>query len=515
MIEQAECLDEGRRGWVNRLRAGAPTILRPRRGSLLACVSAGVCVLGFAESAAPSDTVVTGKHFRVVCGVERQSLAEEALATAEAVWPRAVALYGGPADPPDKPLTIHLFRTADAYRKVATRLTDGRLNENLAFSSRKTRSSYIVLQPPCTAETLAVIGLPELTRRQIAHEAAHLVCYETAAHHQSRPLWLTEGAAMWLAETTLRKNGWSRGMEAAPFTATDIGRVRAALKSGRLPPVESILRDEYGELGFYEQYAVQWLFFRFMLTDAYKKRFKRIIRQAWTTGDSGDSNPLRVRMSEALGGPKFDSVDRKFRRYIRSLFPRWREVYRSLDTKGTSWTQVAFEDKNAIAWRTRPARRGRCTIMGSVEVLPNRKRQMNLLLGYDADGFISVAFTAGYGVNVYRYYSQEDQWDRLADRRIKGLEVGRKIRFMIDVADQKLTVRVGKHRLPPIDLGDKPMTGPWGVGAQAGSAGRWWSVRFGGRKREDPKAPDPEKVRHPGRPAGVDDRDESSRHPKR
>jgi hypothetical protein len=54
----------------------------------------------------------------------------------------------------------------------------------------------------------------------------------------------------------------------------------------------------------------------------------------------------------------FETLDGAFAAYVRSLSPKWNEVYRSLETAGDDWTQIAFPDVNAIAWRTRPITRG-------------------------------------------------------------------------------------------------------------------------------------------------------------
>ena len=109
---------------------------------------------------------------------------------------------------------------------------------------------------------------------------------------------------------------------------------------------------------------------------------------------------------------------------MKSSQPKWRETYRSLETKGKTWTQIAFAEKNAIAWRTRRIGRSTYRITGSVEILPNDRRQMNLLLGKDGGGFISVAFVAGYGINVFRYDSRKGHWTELAKAKVPSIGVG-------------------------------------------------------------------------------------------
>ncbi|MFQ5411782.1 MAG: hypothetical protein ACE5EC_05775, partial [Phycisphaerae bacterium] len=180
---------------------------------------------------------------------------------------------------------------------------------------------------------------------------------------------------------------------------------------------------------------------------------------------------------ESFGKEGLDRLNNEFREYVKSTQPKWREIYRALETKGKTWTQIAFAEKNAIAWRTKRIGRSTYRVTGSVEILPNDGRQMNLLLGRDGGGFISVSFVAGYGVNVFRYDSRKDQWAELAKAAVPSIRVGRKIPFEVQVDVADLKVFVGKKAILEAHAGNKDMTGPWGLGAQAGSAGRWRKVR--------------------------------------
>ena len=136
----------------------------------------------------------TGERFRVVCTFGDERIAEEALVTAEAVWPLAARIYGaGEAD--GGPFEIYLYRDADTYRRVEERVTGGRFRDHLAFTSWRSRQAFLALQPESSDAALAATGLPALTRRLVAHEAAHLVCYHAQSNYRGHPEWLAEGLA--------------------------------------------------------------------------------------------------------------------------------------------------------------------------------------------------------------------------------------------------------------------------------------------------------------------------------
>ncbi|MFQ5501008.1 MAG: hypothetical protein ACE5EQ_01780 [Phycisphaerae bacterium] len=435
----------------------------------------------YAASPCPADesSVATGDHYRIVCDFKNDRLARTALKTAEASRLFAVALYGEQEKSDDRQTsTIHLYRNTDDYVKADKDITGGRFRKNLAFSSHKTQSSYIVLQPPCTDETLSSVGLPILTRYTIAHEATHLACYGAIPNHRSHPDWLSEGAAMWIAERALRVGKWTPSAERDPYESTRMQRAKDLLTKDRCPAIRQIIRDECNDLDINHRYAVYWLFFRFMKTGKYEKAFSKVLAEARRLG-GGEKYAAKLAkfFEKSFGQEDLDRLNNEFREYVKSTQPRWRETSRALETRGNTWTQIAFATNNAYAWRTKRIGRSTFHVTGSVEILPNDRRQMNLLLGKDGGGFISVAFVAGFGVNVFRYDSRKDHWTELAKAKAPSIGVGTKIPFEVRVDAADLRVLVRKKTILKAHVGNQDMTGPWGLGAQAGSAGRWRKVR--------------------------------------
>jgi hypothetical protein len=446
---------------------------------LLAIAAVLVLVPATAPAAAGAKVKV-GPHFRVICHFEDDDVAAAALETVEAIWPAASDLYGLPPTPLDAPLNVHLFRRAADYLAEERNLADGNFDKNLAFWSFDTRSAYVAVQPDVTDETLAAIGLTAQTRHLLAHEAAHLVRDLASPAARVHPNWLCDGAAIWIEEKTLAARGWSAGDE-DPFVARDMILAQGRLAGGALPSATQILRDETKDLGMYERYAVRKLLFRRLITRKDAPAFRTALAKALRIEPGPD---FAKQFFDAVTAPYategLDGLDLDFEQFVRSQTPAWDEVHRSLATAGDAWAQTAFADQNAIAWRTASVGADAYEVRGQIEILPGlgKANQMNLLLGRDkATGFVSVAFVAGYGADVFFYDSRDDKWLRLASGPTKGVALWRRVPFRVVVAGDRLTVAVDGVEVAAAELKGHAMTGAWGLGVQAGGVGVWRGVK--------------------------------------
>lgn len=440
----------------------------------------GLLPLVFASSALGGErSTKTGKYFLVVCHFENDRIATAALKTAEMVWPVATELFGTADGAPDKPAEIHLFRSVEEYEKVDAELAGGAFRRNLAFSSWNTKAAYIVVQPDCSDATLKQVGLPQPTRRLIAHEATHLIRYATMENHRSHPHWIADGAATWVEEHVMAKGRWSRGEEDDPDASSKIVRTVALLEKGALPSVADILRDRIDDTPWLTRYSVRWLFLRFLEHSVEREKFRSILAKARQLGGgSGYNTQLIAFIEVTLGQEGMMSIDGRFAKYLRSLRPRWEEVYRSLETAGDHWTQIAFPDKNAIAWRTEPVGEDAYTLRGAFRVLPGKKQQLNLLLGRNDDGFVSIAFVAGHGVTIFHFHAKDDRWEGLGSVESDVLKLDQWIGFRVKVGGDRIRVVLDKKPGLEAPLSGRSMRGAWGLGAQNGSAGVWRGVRL-------------------------------------
>jgi hypothetical protein len=436
-------------------------------------------LLGAPAASAGPESTQTGKYFRVICHFKNDLVATEALKTAEMVWPVATELFAIADRLPENPREIHVFRTIEEYEKRDNELTGGQFRHHLAFSSWDTQASYIFLQPDCSDDTLERVRLPAPTRRLIAHEATHLVRYATLPNYRSHPFWLADGAATWVEEQVMTQGGWSPGAEDDPDMSTLIVRTVAAIEKDNVPSVTDILQDHIDGLDQQMRYGVSWLLLRFFRNSIDAETFHSIMHQARRLGGGSHySERLNAFIEGALGEDEMKAIDGKFEAYLRGLSPRWEEVYRSLETAGDSWTQIAFRDTNAIAWRTDAVGRDTYTLEGGFKILPNWNQQLNLLLGRNRDGFVSVAFVAGGRVTVFDYHAKENRWEGLGSAESDLLAHDRWIDFRVEVRGDHVQVALEKTPIITVPLNGRLMRGPWGLGAQNGSAGIWRNLRL-------------------------------------
>ncbi|HET6202388.1 MAG TPA: hypothetical protein VFI25_06265 [Planctomycetota bacterium] len=445
--------------------------------------SAVLAPLGFLLAApAAAATTKTGKFFRVVCDFENDRTAALALEAADATWPIAAKLFGSPDAGPEKPFDVHLFRTQAAYEKADAEVSGGKFKKNLCFAHPKTMSAYVLLQPQCSDDALATIGLPLLTRRLLVHEAAHLVGYTALPNYDSQPNWLSDGAAAWIEEETLTALGLSPGLEKEPESSTDILRAFDLLDRKQLPGARDIFRDEFKGLGFYERHAVTGLFFRSLKTGKQRPAFDSILAEARRLGGGGTyADRLFQSVETTWGAEGLAVLDAEFVAFLRARTPEWDQGVhglRSLEPAGKDWISIAFPESNAVAWRTESTKGTEFSITGELEIWPGPNRQLNVLLARAEPGFLVVAFVADYGVTVFHYHAKEERWEKLGTERMSNLDTGKKTGFRVDVRDDRIDDSVEGKKPARIPLGGRETKGPWGLGAYAGSAGRWSSVRL-------------------------------------
>ena len=446
-----------------------------------------VVAFALAASSAPASPTgpavieKTGPHFRVLCHIDDDAIAAAALETVEAVWPLASSLFGLPDEPVSPRLEVHLYRNVADYLAASRELAGNDFDRNMAFTSFETRSSYVALQPDLKDEALVRVGITSLTRQSLAHEAAHLVEFRATPNFRAVPQWLAEGSAVWIASETLVAKGWAPAREEDPFCAADMVRARQLLACGALPLAKSVLRDDVNWLDLYDRYAVQTLFFRRLVTRRDNAAFRGAVLEAMRLEPCADyAKRVRELVEAVYATEGLDGLDLDYEQFVRSQTPAWDELFRALSTSGRAWTQAAFEDHDAIAWRTEPVGLTSYSVGGEFEILPGTGEadQMNFLLARNSRGdFVSLAFRAGFGVAAFRYDAAEGQWHAIGEAPLKSVQVKRRTSFRVDVDGWTVTVRLDGVKVLTVDVKDHGMSGPWGLGVQPGAAGVWRDVK--------------------------------------
>ncbi|MBU0755542.1 MAG: hypothetical protein KJ645_10420 [Planctomycetes bacterium] len=428
---------------------------------------------------AVSDTVKEGKHFRAICHFDDEGIAENLLETAEAIWPVAAGFYGISEKPLKQLMEVHLYDEVEEYEEADQRLTGGRFKRNWAFSSHVDKSAHVVLQPLYPNALMPEIGLPNQTRHLIAHETAHLVRFHACPNYGSHPRWLVDGAADYIGFETLIKNEWSPGLEKDPYISTYMVQGLNLLEAKKLPSVKDILQDKAVTLDFSEVYTAHWLAFQFLMDGSYKAKMKKIMAEAiGMGGGEGFDKRLYKYIEKTFGKKGLEEADNEFTAYIRSFSPEWHEIYGSLGTQGSAWVQLPYTSRNAIAYHNGGTDSDNYTVKGYLKVLPSENAQMNVILGHNETGFISVALGPHFGISVFDYNSQrENAWEKIHSKKIQGFELNQQKSFAISVNKDRLTIEFENQEPMEVSLRGRSMKGGWGLGVQTKSAGIWYDVQ--------------------------------------
>lgn len=422
-------------------------------------------------SGSKASSHAIGKHVEIVCDFDDQALCDAALAISEAGWAETVRLFSMADTVPEKPVTFHLYATVKAYEKAEKKLTKGKFRENLAFSAHKDLSSHLVVQPPMSAAVRKKVGLTEMTRRLVAHEASHLCRYVCLPNHEDHPRWLADGVA-WMVEQKVAVKQEGGKPQSSPYADKLVLTAQRLLKDGKYPAIADVLKDNFGEAEGFDIYAVTHLTFEFLASRGDGAWLKTTLGSARSMGGGGHyAERLRDVAMETLGSAAA-GVDAALRAHLLSLKPEWDQVIRSLDVDGEDWTQVAFPDRNAIAWRKQSLTNDN-VFRGTLSFLSTKPAQMNLLLGRSDDGFYSIAFVQGFGYTLFRYHAKSNEWEKLASVEVDALKKRKAVKFRVDAFASKINVYVLDHMHSSTKLPEPLAKGEWGVGAQAGSAGRW------------------------------------------
>ena len=427
---------------------------------------------------APVAVERQGEHYRVLCHFDTSRIADEVLAAVEPVWDATVAVLGRSVEEKGRK-DVHLYRGAADFLAADKQITGGQFARNLAFTAEVDGTSHIALQPEMDDTVFARVGVSAVTLRTAAHEAAHGALYQAMPNHDDQPQWLSEGLAIWIADTVLVAHELAPRADLDPMSSTRMVRVQRLLAGDVLPTPREIIFTKLDNTSFNDRYAVWSLFFRFLSTTRDAKFLRTLIDTAWRTG-GGNTFDARLAKSleEAWGKATLDALDKDFKAYVRALRPAWDETSRTLGIRGNTWTQMAWNTRNTAAWRVEPVGRAKFAISGSVEILYGTNPQMNVLLARHKAGFVTVAFRADAGVTILDYRSEGEVWRKVGWMDVPEVRVGNEVKFRIRIDGDQITLDIADHDPLVWTLEDVDVTGSWGVGAQYSSAGIWRGVKL-------------------------------------
>lgn len=338
---------------------------------------------------------------------------------------------------------LHLYHDRHDFAVVESRMTRGAFARNGAFTAHTSGDAHIALQPAVPDEVLDEFGLPGLTRRLVAHEAAHVTVFGALESPDRHPTWLAEGLACVVADRAL---GVADDLDCDPMASTRLVRCRRLLADGHLPRIVDILDDRMPGLGFDERYALWWAVTTHLVREA-----PDALESALAAADRG-AEAVRVAVEDELG-PRIDALDNSFAAWIESSEPRWDEERRALTVLGDDELLQSSFDVAAVAWRVGPPGDG-WSIQTTARVVHSETAEpaAALLLRRDDDTLV-IRIVPGYGIVLERRDARGTD-ERLDSATVRGFPVGGELAITVRVHADRLTVRAGrKARLELDELG--------------------------------------------------------------
>lgn len=174
-----------------------------------------------------------------------------------------------------------------------------------------------------------------------------------------------------------------------------------------------------------------------------------------------------------LGERAFAALDADFREFVRTHRPAWDEVFRSLAGPETKRIQIAFRGTDAVAWRLGPRTEPPYSLGGTVEILPNYERQMNLLLDRTKAGFLAIALRADSGIVLFEYEAKGSVWRHRAEAKVPAVRVGEPFAVRVRVETGRVSVAIDGAPVMTARVPDRALDGP-------GAWARWPARRASG-----------------------------------
>jgi hypothetical protein len=416
-------------------------------------------------------------RFRVVSCFPEEARAREALEVAEATVPVVLARLGVESWSPPGPRTLQLFADFARFRSATAEMNPDS-PEAHGYTSRDSRTAFVTVQP--AAETLRALGLSSQTRRLIAHEVTHLLCFDLVADMTSLPGWMVEGLADSAAHEVLDGLGRTRPLEEEPCTAAQILLVQELIATNQAPRFGTLLHDKLGGFDYRQRYALRWLAYEF-LRARHPEECARLFHAAFAPNAAGRARERVRPLLEGLWPPEeLHALDAEFLAWIGELRPRWRQTAGVCEFDERALVVLAPPSADALVVNQAVFEGLPFHVQGELSFLPGGSQQLHIVLAHRDDSFLLVSFTAGWGVTLWRHEVRGGRWQRQAAAEVPRLSAVQPARFRVAASASALSVALDGEEVLRVPLDGAELLGKFGLGAQAGSNGEWSALEWGG-----------------------------------
>ena len=463
---------------------------RPALWSLLAFAAATSAPGLTAQDKA--DHVARGKWFEVhshIPGTKAEAMAKEALKITEAVWVEAGKMYGLPKKRLSNPFRIHLYRVGADYDRVDQVKTRGAMKERGQFTMFDTKETHIKLQQ-LEEDLFEQTGLIAPDRLAILKESCEICVKSAYDNHRMLPAWFFRGLTGRLRDAVNEKLKFVSVPASDPRESTQLSYVVEVLESGKLPTVEALVTGKgLDGVGQWAHEALYESLYRF-LCDKHWKVMRAYQRSSEKFPGSNSLPEKMEKLFRAKMRKVWASLDADFSAWLQSIEPVWQEDYKSIWEVEDGLMQVAATQDDARVWRFREPKAKTYSITGSFELLQTKKPGVAFLLdrhidrnpdswsekflyiGVEASGTV---FAQNYSYDVRKPDAQA--WSDIG-QSTATFAAGKPIQFRLVVGEDTVTLSLDGSDVLVVSSEGHDMTGQWGIGMRAGSAGTWRAVKL-------------------------------------
>lgn len=414
-------------------------------------------VLGYHVAEASGFTVITHWHSER----SRAALAQGVADLAAAAWAEAQGLMGLSAQTPEPSVPVEIHPDRKAFIQAVQGITGQRPGPRQAWTDAGSGATLVAINPSQAPRVYAAFGLPPTACRLASEGAVRTALVQRLPGLAREAPWFLAGLAVEAtqramvaagrAQSTVEEPRFSRlrsqlaMLELGDGNATGLPDLGAALGTKAWTPLHDALAHVVAE---------------------------RVLADEATQASLGTEG-AGARLADFLAAARGEGA---LISWVLDGIGAWNVAEPDLAGTADGWYQTSQMGRTARAFRREPVGLDRYRIEGEVLLFPTARQtcQMNVLFGLAEDGsYFSLALTETNGAHVFYWSPEKETFLELEANLEVPIRALEPTRFVVEVKEGRLFAVVNGVSLPAVELGERDLSGPWGLGAQRTGSGLW------------------------------------------
>ncbi len=378
-------------------------------------------------------------------------LADEALATAESVWPRLEELLSLRTC---KPATIHVYADDAPFRAIEKQHSSVTVPVE-SLGRLEAQEAHVLLWPHLSKQALEIVGLPSTTSQAIVLRAAQLVAAQYAPTAARDP-WLAEVFAYAVLESLVNPRH-QFGLE--PAYDTRRAFLYQCMEERRELPLQGTVLDfevPKTRRDLDDDEENKCLMAQMMAATAPGWARKLL-------GQPGKKLTARAEVRfaavEAVLGGNWPKTEARFAKLCLTVRPVWKENGPMIARRGERLLMAGDVDHTASFHAVQLPAKGDYAVRGSFELRPCSDDAFRLQLDWDGKTMVGCFFSVGK-FRIGRW-ATGGEWETLMEGKAP-IVANRPFEAAVEVGTT-IRVVVAGSEVGTWSCGERPMHGRWSV----------------------------------------------------